>query len=99
MGELKAAKSGGQAMSKDLEVFLEREIADLEDELECPVCLEVAKVAPIYKCEDDHLICRQCRPKLKECPQCRAALQGSYRRFRGAEKQSEKLKKLVEEKL
>ena len=56
--ELKAAESGGKVMSKDLEAFLEREIKDLEDELECPVCLEVAKTAPIYKCEDDHLICR-----------------------------------------
>ena len=56
--ELKAAESGAQAMSKDLEAFLEREIKELEDELECPVCLEVAKTAPIYKCEDDHLICR-----------------------------------------
>ena len=56
--ELRAAESGGKRMSKDLEAFLEREIADLEDELECPVCLEVANVAPIYKCEDDHLICR-----------------------------------------
>ena len=104
--ELNTAESGGKVMSKDLEAFLEREIKDLEDELECPVCLEVSQTAPIYKCDDDHLICRfqikinhksppalkrqsklipltsrQCRPKLQECPQCRASLQGSYRRF------------------
>ena len=42
----------------DLETFLEHEIKELEEELECPVCLEVAKIAPIYKCQEDHLVCR-----------------------------------------
>ena len=37
--------------------FMERQILDLEEELECPVCLEVATTAPIYKCPEDHLIC------------------------------------------
>ena len=54
--------------------FMERQILDFEEELECPVCLEVATVAPIYKCPDDHLLCRICRPKLSECPQCRVPL-------------------------
>ena len=71
----------------DLESFMARQIQELREELECPVCLEVTSKAPIYKCSDDHLICRfflalcqkksqqfdsrQCRPKLSECPQCR----------------------------
>ena len=71
----------------DLEMFMARQIQELREELECPVCLEVTSKAPIYKCSDDHLICRfflalcqkksqqfysrQCRPKLSECPQCR----------------------------
>ena len=42
----------------NLETFLEHEIKELEDELECPVYLEVAKMAPIYKCHEDHLVCR-----------------------------------------
>ena len=42
----------------DLETFLEHEIKELEEELECPVCLEVARMAPIYKCQEDHLVCR-----------------------------------------
>ena len=80
----------------DLETFLEHEIRELEEELECPVCLEVAKTAPIYKCQEDHLVCRsqtllqhqefffvfrQCRPKLEDCPQCRASFYGPYKRF------------------
>ena len=56
--EIEAGESEGKVMSKDLEAFLKGEIKNLEDELECPVCLEVAKTAPIYKCEDDHLLCR-----------------------------------------
>ena len=44
-----------QKQNNDLAEFLKVEIKDLEEELECPVCLEVA---PIYKCSEDHLICR-----------------------------------------
>ena len=44
--------------NRDLENFLEGQILELESELECPVCLEVATTSPIYKCIDDHLLCR-----------------------------------------
>ena len=47
-----------QKQNNDLAEFLKVEIKDLEEKLECPVCLEVAAEAPIYKCSDDHLICR-----------------------------------------
>ena len=43
---------------RSLVEFMDRQILELEEELECPVCLEVATSAPIYKCLDDHLICR-----------------------------------------
>ena len=44
-----------------------------------------------------HLICSSCRPKVKECPECRVAYQGPPRRHRYAEKTAEELKKLKEE--
>ena len=44
--------------NRELENFLEGQILELEVELECPVCLEVATTSPIYKCLDDHLLCR-----------------------------------------
>ena len=72
-----------------LEELLERQVAALESELECPVCLEVATTSPIYKCADDHLICKECRPKVKRCPQCRETYMGEFRRFRGAERLAE----------
>ena len=45
-------------MNRGLVEFIDRQILDLEEELECPVCLEVASIPPIFKCPDDHLICR-----------------------------------------
>ena len=37
---------------------LDNEIKELVEELQCPVCLEVISTAPIYKCSNEHLICR-----------------------------------------
>ena len=45
-------------MKNDLEKFVAKQIEELSEELVCPVCLEVTTKAPIYKCSDDHLICR-----------------------------------------
>ena len=63
--EIKTAEmgnsEGGQKKkrgNRELEIFLEDQILELESELECPVCLEVATTSPIYKCMDDHLLCR-----------------------------------------
>ena len=49
---------GRVEVNNDLEKFMTRQIKDLEEELVCPVCVEVTTKAPIYKCSDDHLICR-----------------------------------------
>ena len=38
--------------------FLDKEIRELIEKLQCPVCLEVIDTAPIYKCSNEHLICR-----------------------------------------
>ena len=94
--EIKSVLRRLEQNDHDLETFLNHEIKELEEELECPVCLEVANMAPIYKCQEDHLVCRsqtfsrfqerffvfsRCRPKLEDCPQCRAIFCGSYKRF------------------
>ena len=47
-----------QETNKNLVALIEGQISEMEEELECPVCLEVAATAPIYKCPDDHLVCR-----------------------------------------
>ena len=54
--DLHLAEGGGKF--SELEGFMDRQILELESELKCPVCFEVARTSPIYKCSDDHLICR-----------------------------------------
>ena len=69
--------------------FLQDLIQTKSQELECPVCLEeVTPGSPIYCCEDHHLVCATCRPRLRECPSCRGPYRawGQPRRLRGAEK-------------
>ena len=42
----------------------------LSQELECPVCLQLPRNPPIFQCENGHLICCDCHPKLNsKCPQ------------------------------
>ena len=43
------------------------ELREIERELECPVCMEIAK-PPIYQCEEGHIICAHCKPLLTNCP-------------------------------
>ena len=78
--------------------FLERQIEDVEIELECPVCFEIASEAPIFRCEEDHLICSKCREKVTSCPVCRVEYpEGAGKRLRGAERQAERLAAMYKE--
>jgi len=76
--------------------FLSASIKEKEADLECPVCLEPADI-PIYMCTEMHLICSACKPKVKECPECRQPYTGQPRRHRYAEKTAEELRKLRKE--
>lgn len=73
--------------------FIDNQISEKEKELECPVCFEVA-CAPIFMCSEMHLICSNCRPKVKECPECRIQYEGKPKRHRYAEKTAEELVRL-----
>ena len=42
--------------------------------LECPVCLEVPTSTPIYRCDNGHILCKECKKKLSSCPECRIRL-------------------------
>ena len=76
--------------------FLKKAIARKEEDLVCPVCLEIAQV-PIFTCPDSHIICSACVPKLKvqECPQCRVDLPTPLKRNRFAEKTAVELEELL----
>ena len=45
--------------------YINNQIEAKAKELECPVCLEVASV-PIFRCEELHIICMDCRPKVRK---------------------------------
>ena len=83
-----------QETNKNLLALIEGQISEMEEELECPVCFEVSYSAPIFKCPEDHLMCRSCRPRLSVCPLCRAQLGHKYQRFRGAERVAQRLQAL-----
>ena len=46
----------------------------LKNILECPVCLVPPKCTPIYRCDNGHILCNDCRSKVKLCPECRVTL-------------------------
>ena len=79
-------------------IFLNNSIIEKERGLECPVCL-FAATTPIYMCQESHLICSTCRPKVTRCPECSVELrdEGQPRRHRYAEMMVEELGKLRNE--
>ena len=50
--------------------FISNTIEEKTKDVSCPVCFETAET-PIYMCSMAHLICKNCLPKLKICPECR----------------------------
>ena len=84
-------------LSKQAVGIWQRSIEKKEEDLECPVCLEVAKT-PIYTCPDSHIICSACAtiPGLKKCPECREDLPTPLKRHRFAEKIAEELEELLQ---
>ena len=71
----------------------EESIKEKEEELVCPVCLEVAE-GEIYCCPGQHLVCSQCRPLVRDCPECRESYRGNTTRHRFAEKMTVELRRL-----
>merc|ERR1712228_1087274 len=79
-----------EPVNTELLEYLQDSVEGKKKELECPVCLETAQI-PIYMCQNSHLVCSDCLPKLKECPECRKKYPTPAMKHRYAEK-------LVEEK-
>ena len=42
-----------------------------QDILDCPICFLTIDSAPIYQCLNGHVVCKDCHPKLENCPICR----------------------------
>ena len=75
----------------------EEAIRQMEADLECAVCLEVA-TGQIFSCERQHMVCARCRPRLACCPQCRRPYPFTPIRHRYAENNLASLQKLRKEK-
>ena len=84
--------------SERIQDFLLKSISEKEAELECPVCLRVVETgAAIFSCQQQHLLCSDCRPRVRECPQCREKYSQPPLRHRFAEKMAMELNTLREE--
>ena len=75
-------------------------IKELEEDLECVVCLETGE-SPLYCCQEQHLVCSTCRPRVREtgqCPSCRAQYPGGdLLRHRFADRSAQRLEGLKQE--
>ena len=78
----------------------EATLKELEAELECVVCLETGS-SPLYCCQEQHLVCSNCRPGIRKtgkCPYCRAPYPGGdLLRHRFAERTADRLGALRQE--
>ena len=70
-------------------------IKELEEEVQCVVCLKPGE-SPLYCCQDQHLVCSTCRPRVRgRCPSCRVKyLGGDLLSHRAAERNAERLRRL-----
>ena len=50
---------------------------DVRKDIECPVCLQIPRETPIFQCDNGHIICKDCKPRLELCPQCRTFIGNS----------------------
>ena len=51
-------------------------------DIECPVCFHEINSVPIYQCRNGHVVCKECHPKLKNCPICRELYDGPIRNLK-----------------
>ena len=49
-------------------------LEDLQEGLDCVICLDIPRQDPVYQCDNGHIICRCCRYKSLICPMCNVKL-------------------------
>ena len=54
-----------------------RSSEDIREDLQCPVCLKIPRTTPIFQCEQGHILCNTCHPRLHDCPVCRRPLRNT----------------------
>jgi len=63
-----------ETMFKNLHTTHRKLVTELQSSLECPVCLDTIRQAPVQCCRNGHLICALCITRTHICPTCRAPL-------------------------
>eukprot|EP00092_Neocalanus_flemingeri_P015927 GFUD01017244.1.p1 GENE.GFUD01017244.1~~GFUD01017244.1.p1 ORF type:complete len:1121 (-),score=378.11 GFUD01017244.1:210-3572(-) len=63
-----------EAMYRSLHTSHRKLVTELQSSLECPVCLDTIRTAPVQCCRNGHLICALCITRTHICPTCRAPM-------------------------
>jgi len=63
-----------EARYKELYKSHRKLVENLQSTLECPVCMETIRTAPVPCCRNGHLICGSCVQRTFTCPTCRAPM-------------------------
>jgi len=63
-----------EAMYRSLNTSHRKLVTELQSSLECPVCLDTIRTAPVQCCRNGHLICSLCITRTHICPTCRAPM-------------------------
>jgi len=66
--QLHKSTESNKMIKEELNSMIEN-FDDLKKHVECPICLEVPRKAPIFTCPNGHFLCQKC--KCETCPTCR----------------------------
>ena len=53
-------------------------LEEIQDAIECVICLDIPKSDPVYQCTNGHILCSICHKRVIDCPICKIEL-GSIR--------------------
>ena len=49
-------------------------LEDIQDAIECVICLDIPKNDPVYQCNHGHILCNECHARVTDCPICKVKL-------------------------
>ena len=49
-------------------------LEDIQDAVECIICLDIPKTDPVFQCTNGHVLCGYCHRRVLDCPICKIEL-------------------------